>query len=591
MGFEPGTEIGGYRIVNQLGAGAMGVVYRAVDGGGQAVAFKILRSSALDQDELRKRLIREATSLRKVNHPAVAAMLDVETDADETFIVTELVEGPTLEAYVADNGPLAPAQLAATAQRLYSALQAVHEADVVHRDLKPNNVLMGADGPVLIDFGIAHGMQDPRLTATGLVVGTPGYLAPELINGRHPNAGTDLWGWAAVLTFAATGRAPFGYGGYEAVIARAMAGKPDVDGLDERVAYALRGALAVSPENRWSPQDVIEELEDAAATPGTVPIYHSANDSQATEVIATAPPVPLPEADATLVRPQATLPVEGDQLVGNQDGHTAVISTDDPATEVLERGAPPTFTPISAGAGEYETFDESQGVSYPEFDRGDGESYPEDEYQRTEPRHRWVPLSAAAVTAVLAACWAPFATLIVLGVFLLLFSVVGTGWDAYHTKRERRGARQSDTIAAVFLAPWHTIKGVAYALPSLVFSAVISAIIGGGLFWLAYSGNLGGSADDGEITRGHHTIIIAAAVTVFVILAWFGPLTRTTRLGGRLTVEALFPGGFATMVLVFLLIAVSAYIAFIVYAGTALESWPFSISPESANNILGRFFN
>ncbi|MFD2841823.1 serine/threonine-protein kinase [Populibacterium corticicola] len=591
MGFEPGTEIGGYRIVNQLGAGAMGVVYRAVDGGGQAVAFKILRSSAIDQDELRERLIREATSLRKVNHPAVAAMLDVETDADETFIVTELVEGPTLEAYVADNGPLPPGQLAATAQRLHSALEAVHEAGVVHRDLKPNNVLMGTDGPVLIDFGIAHGMQDPRLTATGLVVGTPGYLAPELINGRHPNAGTDLWGWAAVLTFAATGRAPFGYGGYEAVIARAMAGKPDVDGLDERVAYALRGALAVSPENRWSPQDVIEELKDAAAMPGTVPIYHSATDSQATEVITATPPVPLPDADPTLVRPQATVPLEGNQLVGNQDGHTAVISAEDSATEVLERGTPPTFTPIGAGAGEHETFDESQGISYPSFDSGDGEGYPEDDYQRAEPRHRWVPLSAAALTVVLAACWAPFITIIVLVGFLLLFSVVGIGWDAYHGKRERRGPRQSDTAAAVFLAPWHAIKGIAYALPSLVFSGVVSIFVGGSLFWLAYSGNLGGSPQDGEIARGHQTIIIAAAVTVFVILAWFGPLTRTTRLGGRLTMEALFPGPFATMVLVFLLLGASAYIAFVVYGETALQPWPFRISPESANNILGRFFN
>lgn len=360
-GLEPGTEIGGYRIVNQLGAGAMGVVYRALDGGGNLVAFKMLRSSVIDADELRERLIREAAALRKVKHPAVAAMLDVETDSDETFIVTELIDGPTLEEYVADHGPLDSHALVLLAQRLNDALDAVHAADVVHRDLKPNNVLMSSEGPVLIDFGIAHGMQDPRLTSTGLVVGTPGYLAPELINGLDPSAQTDQWGWAAVLLFAATGRAPFGYGGFEAVISRAMAGRPDVDGLDERIATALRGALAVKQENRWDPADVIAEIEDAAHNPDAVGLYfdseHNAaptqvlaklsapNDSAPNQADGSSAYSPTEHEAATRVHPHSPFPVYSSVPTSSAQSLTSAHD----ATEVLNSGAPQSTPDMSPG--------------------------------------------------------------------------------------------------------------------------------------------------------------------------------------------------------------------------------------------------
>lgn len=164
----------------------MGVVYRAIDDGGHPVAFKLLRTDSLPKDELRARVEREAASLRKINHPSVAAMLDLEIDDDEMFIVYELIEGPTLDTWVADNGPLSSQQLADTATDLYDALAAVHEAGVIHRDMKPNNIIMSDHGPVLIDFGLAHGLEDHRLTRTGLVMGTPGYLAPELVNGQAP---------------------------------------------------------------------------------------------------------------------------------------------------------------------------------------------------------------------------------------------------------------------------------------------------------------------------------------------------------------------------------------------------------------------
>lgn len=610
MGLEPGTEIGGYRIVNQLGAGAMGVVYRALDGGGTPVAFKILRSNAIGEDELRERLMREAASLRKVSHPAIAAMLDVETDSDETFIVTELIEGPTLESYVADHGPLAPTQLTQLAERLYGALDAVHTADVVHRDLKPNNVLMGSQGPVLIDFGIAHGMQDPRLTATGLVVGTPGYLAPELINGLQPSAMTDLWGWAAVLTFAATGRAPFGYGGFEAVITRAMAGKPDVDGLDERIAYALRGALAVKPENRWSPQDVIDELKLAAQTPDTAPLYYAQQDHAATEVIEPVPPVPYPDRtfqsdedyDKTQVRAlQADNSTMG--LVDNggepgnatavmpstngaypqdngQDGHTAVLPQQNAPL------MPPSYGPggQSSLSGDSGTLDEQALADYDlaeaegEYPEGP-EDYDEETYRRTKPRRRFIPFIAAFIAVTACAAIAPLLTLGILVALLTVFSIIGVSWDAFHGKREERGIRKGETALTIVAFPWHIIKGIALLLPSLIFSATLTAVLAVSLYWMLHKGLLGGVAVS-DLNRSQELIIVLASVVLFQILVWYGPLTQHTRTGGRLVMQALFPGAFATMILVLLLLGAAAYAGFKGQSSTDFEWWPLQEAPR-----------
>lgn len=576
IGLEPGTEIGGYRIVHQLGAGAMGVVYRAIDGGGTPVAFKILRSSILDAEELRERLIREASSLRKVSHPAVAALLDVEIDADETFIVTELVEGPTLEAFVADNGPLNLEQLHNLAQRLGSALKAVHDAGVVHRDLKPNNVLMGNDGPVLIDFGIAHGMQDQRLTATGLVVGTPGYLAPELVNGADPSRATDEWGLAAVLTFAATGRAPFGYGGFEAVLSRAMAGKPDVDGLDERVAYALRGALAVAPEHRWSIRDVVDELKESAETPGAFPLYYASQDTLPTQVVGA--PTDEYDNDQTVVRPAASRSTQATDIVENQDGRTAVFGAPPlPPSFAPETGA--SAVPQPSDPWNYSTFDESDGVHFPQHTTGhvDGAELLDesDSYQRTRPARRVVPFLAGAIAVIVFSCWAPFLTIGVLSVILMLFSVVGTSWDAFQSKREAKGMRKREGLLATLAFPWHFLKGAAIALPSLLFSAVMSLVVGAGSYFLARNvlGYIPREFED-PIPRTVWILLAGGISLLFLILSWYGPITATTRVGGRLVMQALFPGSFATMILVLILLGGAAYAGFVVWEGASVVWTP-----------------
>src|SRR5690606_9943717 len=229
IGLAPGSEVGGYSIVAPLGSGGMGAVYRAVDGGGSEVALKLLHPHIGVDPAARERLRREVAALQRLRHPAVAAVLDAEADSTEAFIVTELVDGENLTDHVRAAGPLP--DLAVLATGLRDALAAVHDAGVIHRDLKPSNVILTSAGPVLIDFGIAQGVGGPRRPSPGSVRGTPGYLAPELLDGAEPDEASDWWGWAAVLAFAATGREPFGSRPVEAVLARARAGEVDLAGV------------------------------------------------------------------------------------------------------------------------------------------------------------------------------------------------------------------------------------------------------------------------------------------------------------------------------------------------------------------------
>jgi len=275
IGLSPGAEIGGYTILAPLGSGGMGTVYRAVDGGGTPVALKLLHPHIGADPSSRERLRREVLALQRLRHPGVAAVLDAEADSTEAFLVTELVPGADLAEHVRQRGPLDTAALHRLADGLRDALGAVHAAGVVHRDLKPSNVLVTADGPVLIDFGIAQSVDETRVTSTGFVVGTPGYLAPELVDGAEPTPATDWWGWAALLAYAATGRAPFGTRPLEAVLVRTRSGDADLAGLGPVTAGALWDALAADPEERAQPDEVVaalaeaerrgEEYDDAAA--------------------------------------------------------------------------------------------------------------------------------------------------------------------------------------------------------------------------------------------------------------------------------------------------------------------------------------
>lgn len=185
--------IEGYRLLRRIGAGGMGTVHEALDADGNRVAVKVLHPAIAADPAARERLRREVALLHRVRGQGVARVLDAEVDGVTAFVVTELIDGPTLEEEVRENGPLEPDELAGLAHGLADGLHAIHTAGVVHRDLKPGNVMLSPDGPVIIDFGIAQVADDVRLTQTGLVTGTPGYLDPDVIAGNDPGPAGGRW--------------------------------------------------------------------------------------------------------------------------------------------------------------------------------------------------------------------------------------------------------------------------------------------------------------------------------------------------------------------------------------------------------------
>jgi predicted Ser/Thr protein kinase len=253
-------RIGPYRLIRRLGQGGMGVVYLAEGPEHKEVALKVLRSHVAHDPTARARLQREATTLQKVNHPGVAGILDHDLHSERPYLVTRFVPGRPLDEQVDERGPLTPQRWLPLAGCLAESLQAIHQAGVVHRDLKPGNVMMFNGKPVMIDFGIAQAADDLRLTQTGLVIGTPGYLAPELIEGEMVSESADWWGWAATVAYAATGRRPFGKGPFEVVLHRVHSGQADLEGLDPRLKPLLAAALTPNRSDRPTQAEIMAGL-------------------------------------------------------------------------------------------------------------------------------------------------------------------------------------------------------------------------------------------------------------------------------------------------------------------------------------------
>jgi serine/threonine protein kinase len=253
-------QLGPYRLVRKLGQGGMGVVHLATGADGEQVAVKVLRPHVAHDPTARARLEREVSTLQRVDHPGVAGVLDHDLHCERPYLVTRYVPGPQLDQLVEERGPLTPRRLLMTAGCLAESLQAIHAVGVIHRDLKPGNVLVHEGRPVIIDFGIAQAADDLRLTATGLVIGTPGYVSPELIEGAAVTESADWWGWAATVVFAATGRRPFGRGPFEAVLHRVQAGKADLEGIDPRLAPLLAAALSPDQADRPTAEQILTGL-------------------------------------------------------------------------------------------------------------------------------------------------------------------------------------------------------------------------------------------------------------------------------------------------------------------------------------------
>ncbi|GAA3839498.1 serine/threonine-protein kinase [Sphaerisporangium flaviroseum] len=252
--------MGPYRLLRRLGEGGMGVVHLALDSQGRQVAVKVLRAEVTGDDVARRRLAREVETMRRVRSRYIAEVLDADVTGSRPYIVTRYVPGRPLDDTVKQNGPLGVAALLRVAYGVADALATVHASGVIHRDLKPGNVLLLDGDPVLIDFGIAQAVDATRLTQTGMFIGTPGYLAPEIIEGHEAGPQVDIHAWAGTMLMAATGQPPFGKGTLEMVFYNITAGKANIDGAPAILRPLLRAAFQRDPAKRPTAAELAAQL-------------------------------------------------------------------------------------------------------------------------------------------------------------------------------------------------------------------------------------------------------------------------------------------------------------------------------------------
>ena len=249
------SRLGGCTLLGRLGQGGMGVVYLGRDATGSLVAVKVIRPELAANDDYLARFRREVELGRKVRGRFVAEVLDAGTDAERPYLVTDYIEGETLQARIRGRGALPAAEVGGLAAGMAAALAAIHAAGLVHGDLKPGNVLLSADGPRVIDFGVARAVNGRRGRSTAAIrSGTPEFMAPEQFEGVGVGPPADLFAWGGLLVYASTGRPPFGDkrapGGIEALEQRVHFQQPGLAALPADLREPVAAAMAKLPSGR-----------------------------------------------------------------------------------------------------------------------------------------------------------------------------------------------------------------------------------------------------------------------------------------------------------------------------------------------------
>jgi hypothetical protein len=268
---EDPEEIGGFTVEGRIGAGGMGTVYGARRGRGPYVALKVIRTDLTGDADFRRRFAREILLLQRVHSRTVPAVVATgRLDGGSPWLATEFVPGQSLSEHVRAFGPLPSHLLDGLAVGTAEALRAIHAAGVVHRDLKPGNVMLAPDGPKVLDFGIARALDETAtpLPGTGGLVGTPGWMAPELLRGETPTRAADVFAWGALVAYAATGRPPFGTGAPDALAHRVTREPPDLDGVPDRLLPVLATALDREPTRRPTAAELAVSLSGYAGPAG-----------------------------------------------------------------------------------------------------------------------------------------------------------------------------------------------------------------------------------------------------------------------------------------------------------------------------------
>ncbi len=257
--------VAGYRLAARLGSGGMGTVYLSYTPGGHPIALKTIRPEFGEDPEFRRRFRQEVKAAQRVQGLCTAPVIDFDTEGTHPWLATAYVPGPSLAAAVTEHGPLPVPTVLLLLAGMAEALSVIHGAGIVHRDLKPSNVLLAADGPRVIDFGIARATDATALTGTGVSVGTPAFMAPEQARGKPVTPASDVFSLGLVAAYAACGRSVYGVGPTHAVLYRIVHEEPDLGDLTEQLRFISR-CLAKDPADRPSPAELITWCQDASPT-------------------------------------------------------------------------------------------------------------------------------------------------------------------------------------------------------------------------------------------------------------------------------------------------------------------------------------
>jgi serine/threonine protein kinase len=347
---DPDT-VGQYQIVGRLGAGGMGRVYLGRTRGGRLVAVKVVYPQLAEDRDFRRRFAREVAAARQVSGLYTAGVIDADWKGDPAWLATAYVPGGSLSDAVAEHGPWPLVSVLALGAGLAEALEEIHKAGVVHRDLKPSNVLLAADGPRLIDFGIARASDASQLTRTGTRVGTPGYMSPEQVVGKPVGSPSDVFSLGAVLAYAATGTGPFGTGPVDALYFRVVYEKPELHELPAELRDLVQQCLIKDPAERPTVTTLFNELDRLATAAGEPAAMQALGEDRW---------LPEPVAHTLRMRiiaPRASHPPTAENT--EKSVQTATPSRPDPAADTADshseaaagaNGSPATEQPLSASA-------------------------------------------------------------------------------------------------------------------------------------------------------------------------------------------------------------------------------------------------
>ncbi len=420
----------------------MGVVHLAQGPNGKRVALKVLRPHVVGDSEARERLAREVNSLKRVSSPRIAEILDADPHGPVPFVVTRYVPGLSLYHHVGEEGPIGGADLLHFADALAEALQAVHAVGVLHRDIKPTNVLMEGRSPVLIDFGLARVAEDARLTQTGWLLGTPGYLAPEILYGDDATVASDVHAWAATVVFAATGRPPYGKGPAMAIMDRVRRGEHDLSGVPVALGRLLRECLDPEPLERPAVRELRAAIHDLRQS------SHLAARVQPEPELWTMPVAPQAAMDLTPATEQVPATGRSETPVPTAEPETAppfepVSSV--PPTRILPAAAPRPDPPRP----------NQPPVPYPG---------PPRESSRVQCVLQLVGLGALTSAVV---GYAPYAGTALVATLVLVLRTASVARERHGQRRLVRGRPR-----------WYDVPKTTLALPGYLLLAFLGALMG-----------------------------------------------------------------------------------------------------------------